>query len=97
LYGRGKISTISESLQARLDALRATYLESLPGRLELIERLWDRLNSHRTPEELKEMHLAVHSLAGSGATFGLRKPGDTAKRLELLIKRASNIEFVPED
>ena len=58
-----------------LDELRAEYRAELPAKLAHLKEL---LNQGR----LKELHRALHSLAGSAGTFGLPAVGDAAREAE---------------
>lgn len=54
-----------------LDQLRNSYLEALPGKLEDIELLILSLENHNSSHEnFAQLFRAVHSLKGSGGTFG---------------------------
>jgi len=72
----------------KLHRLRLRYVEQLPSRLASIKRLWldyqdsssvAGASSDATPKELIHQ---VHTLAGSGGTFGYTALSDVAKKLE---------------
>ncbi|MEI6043929.1 MAG: diguanylate cyclase [Chloroflexota bacterium] len=71
-----------ETLQAGLKALRKVYLERLPEKIEEIEKIWNSLQANNNDEALKALHLVVHRLNGSGATYGFKALSDRARILE---------------
>jgi HPt (histidine-containing phosphotransfer) domain-containing protein len=58
-----------------LDELRAEYRRELPAKLEKLNALW-------SARQLPELHRALHTLAGSAGTFGLRELGESAREAE---------------
>ncbi len=73
----------STDFQAELTALRREYAGELPGRMARIQSLWQMLDSGLWSEEnLHQLHLEIHRLAGAGATFGYTEMSHTARRLE---------------
>ena len=60
---------------SELDELRAEYRCELPAKLERLQQLWAAQN-------LAELRHAVHTLAGSAGTFGLRTVGEAAREAE---------------
>jgi HPt (histidine-containing phosphotransfer) domain-containing protein len=62
-----------------LDELRAEYRAELPGKLAHLKAL---LAQNR----LKELHRALHTLAGSAGTFGLPAVGEAARAAEAHIE-----------
>jgi HPt (histidine-containing phosphotransfer) domain-containing protein len=72
------------SLAAFLQAQRAEYRSALPQRLEQIESLWRQVLNGEAPA-LEGLERCAHSLAGSGATFGLAALGDAARVLEMAV------------
>ncbi|MBI4290936.1 MAG: response regulator [Betaproteobacteria bacterium] len=74
-----------QSAEEELQALYRRYAAQLPGTIEEIEILWTRIASGADPSALKSLHRALHSLAGSGATFGFSRMGSGAKAMELAL------------
>ena len=75
------------ALQEQLDLLRASYAARLGDRLSHIEGIWaDLLQNAWNADAFKELHRAIHSLAGSGGTFGFPSLGDAARTVEVFIK-----------
>ena len=69
-------------IQARLQALRDSYTAQLPTKIGEIRSLWQRLAAQPDPEDLKTLHRLVHSLTGSGATFGYSELSAASRVLE---------------
>ncbi len=74
---------ISEKLKILLN----NYRSQLPQRLSEIEALWLSICQQVAAEdEINELYRIVHSLAGSGASFGFSELSKAAKAFELQIK-----------
>jgi CheY-like chemotaxis protein len=69
----------------QLDAFRAGFASHVPAMIADIEALWSRVVNERDAEALTELHRTLHSLAGSGRTFGFGDLGEQARALELAI------------
>ena len=81
------MSDPTASVRERLDALRKAYAQGLPEKIEHIETLWTKLAKGRSDDDaLRSLHFAVHSLAGSGATFGYSGVSKAAQALEDLFQ-----------
>jgi chemotaxis protein histidine kinase CheA len=73
------------------DALRLLtekYRNQLPARLAEINDLLVSVQQAETylAEDMDTLHRAVHSLTGTGATFGLTKLSNVARSLEVTLK-----------
>lgn len=70
----------------KIARLRGIFLEQLPHRLEQIERLRQQLevDSH-APAVLTDLHRTVHSLKGTGRTFGFQQLGEAADQAEQML------------
>lgn len=67
--------------------LRKSFIEHLQGRGEEISQQWrDYLNTKYSPEILFPLYRNVHSLAGSGATFGFTELGQRARNMEIVLR-----------
>jgi len=74
------------AIQAKLHALRAQYLASLPDRLAALRQAIDRLGyAPADAEMLRQARQIAHGLTGSGASFGFAKISETARLLEQLL------------
>lgn len=81
------MSDTFQQLQDELNRLNAAYREKLPEKIASLEDAWAMVR--REPEKgeaLENFHLKVHSLAGSGATYGLPELSAAARKLELVLK-----------
>jgi len=75
-----------EEIRKRLAALAVSYTKSLPGRLQEIESTWATAQKNNWQQDLLEqLHRNMHSLAGSGATFGYTRLGQCARELEHIL------------
>lgn len=71
-----------DALNIRLTDIQASYIEKLPEKLDQIERLWNKLRYFNwSPDALKILHTIVHTMAGSGKTFGFPKISEYAKHI----------------
>lgn len=69
-----------------MEEQRVNYRNMLPQRLAQISQLWSQiLKGEKPADALTILERCVHSLAGSGATFGLVGLGNAARVLELLV------------
>lgn len=84
-----------EKLLAQLKALHDTYATGLPEKVSQIHSGLDTLRSGWDDELLRTLHRQVHSLTGSGATFGYAEVSDTARKLEQLLKQLSEMNAGP--
>ncbi len=83
-------------LQATLNALSDEYAAKLPERLGHIEKAWEQLPKGRWDEEgFQVLHRMVHSLAGSGGTFGFSLVSDVARSLEKQLDRIAEAKAAP--
>lgn len=76
-----------QQLHAELEKLNQAYRERLPEKITTLEGAWAVvLHSAGQIEPLKDFHLKVHSLSGSGATYGLPVLSAASRKLELALK-----------
>ncbi len=82
------MSALSEKAQEALQALYRAYVEELPQKVDEVEHLWSRAVTQASIDlvVLHEMHRAVHSLSGSGATYGCATLSEAFARLEDLLQ-----------
>ncbi|MCK9386983.1 MAG: Hpt domain-containing protein [Sulfuritalea sp.] len=85
-------------LQAQLKVMRIGYAANLPGKLEEIERAWERLSTDKWSEDgIQAMHRMVHNLTGSGKTFGFALLSDVARELEEYLKQFAQAKTAPNE
>jgi DNA-binding response OmpR family regulator len=66
--------------------MQQDYATRLPGKIIELEQIWGRVQRQSdTSKDLAELRRKVHSLSGSGATFGFKQIGEFARQLELLV------------
>ena len=75
-------------LQAKLKALSDAYAAQLPEKLKQIEQAWEQLPLDSWDEGgFQTLNRMVHSLTGSGKTFGFTLLSDVARNLEECLKQ----------
>ena len=73
-------------MRQQLQLLQENYAGKLPNRIMEMEKLWENiLLKQNTGPLLTKLRREVHSLTGSGATFGFKEISDIARELELLL------------
>ncbi len=70
----------------QLAALRMTFYKQLPEKLAHIEQTWKAVEQSLNDADIKELHRSVHSLTGSGGTFGANDISQAAREMEVLLK-----------
>ncbi|MDD2914788.1 MAG: diguanylate cyclase [Gallionella sp.] len=74
-------------MQAKLKVLSDAYAAQLPEKIRQIEQAWELLPRDTWDEEnFATLHRMVHSLTGSGKTFGFALLTDVARNLEEYLK-----------
>lgn len=91
------MSNLAAELQEKLKSLAATYAERLPEKINKIEKVWQRFQKERNTNDLEILHRMVHSLTGSGKTFGFAELSIKARILEQNLKRVIQLNNVIED
>ena len=82
-------------LATKLEELRQDYIAQLPRKLLDIHTTWSGLAGAWDRNALAEIHRMVHSLAGSGKTFGFDEVSNCARTLERLLKAAVDSQIPP--
>ena len=86
----------SDEIIKKLLAIRESWLSKLPEKIHEINTTWDKLTSGLWNENLlQQFHRKVHTIAGSGGTFGLPEVGAAAREAEILIKSIHQEEKEP--
>ena len=77
----------SPDIQDKLAALLKNYRSQLPTRLQEIDELWNQVCERgEMGDPGRELYRLVHSLAGSGASFGFSELSKKAKDFENCLK-----------
>ena len=74
---------------AEFRKLYGAYAEQLPLKIGEIESLWALAAEGGNSADLQLLNRALHSLAGSGGTFGHPELGRCAKALEQVVEELS--------
>jgi diguanylate cyclase (GGDEF)-like protein len=75
-------------LQAKLNLLSDAYAAQLPEKIKHIWQVWEELPRDSWDEKgFETLHRMVHSLTGSGKTFGFALLSDVARNLEEYLKQ----------
>ncbi len=70
----------------KLHALQARYARELTPRLDALDAAWRTIDDGGYGgDDLKNLHLLLHRLAGSGATFGFSAISEIARNLEGIV------------
>jgi len=84
--------------QDKLKALNEAYAAELPVKIEQIEGAWGRLARGEWDEAgFKSLHRMVHSLTGSGKTFGFALLSDIARKLEMTLDGIVQAKTMPDE
>ncbi len=75
-----------DNIDAQLRALQESYRQQLPAKLAQVDAAWNGPANTPGAEGLQEFHRLVHTLTGSGATFGFSALSDAAYSLESFLK-----------
>jgi len=74
--------TLEPTLQARLDAIRKTYLDGLPGKLALVRAQLDGVTEGSEVERMRRAAGIAHQIHGTAGTMGLGELSQAAAALE---------------
>lgn len=81
------MAEIAPDIRERLAALRQEYLRQLPEKIRQLRQSWSQhLAGGEDLSHLVVLHRQIHSLAGSGATFGCDAISQAARRFEIFVK-----------
>jgi HPt (histidine-containing phosphotransfer) domain-containing protein len=88
---------VTEEFKRHLEALRADYRKSLPGKLAELSQLWQALLSGALPGTgLHDLRRELHTLAGSATTFGVANVSALAGSAESLLDPFCERGTLPE-
>lgn len=78
---------VDPSYHDRLQALRDKYAQSIPERLQAVADALSLCKSGGAiPHHIDQLHHALHTIAGSAASFGFKPLGDECRRIEELVR-----------
>jgi CheY-like chemotaxis protein len=85
-------------LTAKLKMLSDAYVAQLPEKFAQMDEAWNRLPRAAWDEEgFYALHRMVHSMTGSGKTFGLSGLSDVARNLEHYLKLIAQEKTAPNE
>lgn len=87
----------SATVQEKLAKLRDDYTEQLPQKLAELDRMWQSLRSTWDAQNHVQLHRGVHSLVGSGATFGYEQLSSAARNLERALNTANREQLLTDE
>ncbi len=77
---------LNDSIQREFNSLKENYADKLPEKVIALEKTWENiLNGTDVSQHLVLLRRKVHSLTGSGETFGFKEISDKAREMELLL------------
>jgi chemotaxis protein histidine kinase CheA len=80
------MSGLDDTVAQQIAALRQAYLAQLPAKLAEIVTAIDDWRSRGDPDVLFNAYRLTHSLAGSGAIYGIAELSEAARAMELFVK-----------
>jgi DNA-binding response OmpR family regulator len=86
LNNEATVKSREDVIQEQFKVLRKDYASRLPQKISELEKVWAAVLGNNEPgKQLARLRRMVHSLTGSGATFGFKELSDEARKLELLL------------
>ena len=83
--GENKKETKPLSAREKIARLRKTFLEQLPDRIKQAEALFEQIKTDPADHVVRaELHRLLHSLKGTGRSFGFSELGEAAGQCEAL-------------
>lgn len=87
-----------DELTAKLKVLSDAYAAQLPDKFAQLEQAWQALPRDSWEEAgFHTLHRMVHSITGSGKTFGFSALSDTARNLEAYLKQLGEVRAAPDE
>lgn len=87
------------AFEQQFAAMAAEYRATLPAKLGEIDVMWHAVREGASPEGLDPLRRALHTIAGSAGTFGLRAVTDCARAAESFLDPycQSGVPLTPDD
>lgn len=85
----------NRAILEKLKVLQQGYAEQVPGKIRQIETDWPKLLEHWDRKILTDLERFVHSLTGSGKTFGFPEISTTARELETRLRNFLQVPTEP--
>ncbi len=80
------MSEQASTLEDKLQELKNSYVDHLSEKIKDIQKLWNSLVNNWQSETQEELHIIIHSLAGSAGTFGFDHMGKVARSADNILK-----------
>jgi HPt (histidine-containing phosphotransfer) domain-containing protein len=90
------MSNNQNDIEAKLQKLRDAYAGQLPAKLDTVTTHWQSLCDDWHWETADLLHHAIHSLAGSGGSFGFSQLGKQAREIEIELKGWIKEQQIPD-
>lgn len=91
------MNDLANDPQEMLQLLRQNYVANLPGKLNQIEIIWQDLQQAGWKIEIvQKLHMMVHKLAGSGASYGFPTLSEVARNLEVYMEGSLEDQAPPD-
>jgi len=75
-----------DCVREQLKILQKEYQQQLPSQILQISEIWQKLVCRQGQvDDWEKLHCLIHRMVGSGATFGMSKLSETARRMESYI------------
>ena len=71
-----------ESLEQKLLVLKNNYIQNLPARIDEMKRRWHDIETTQNADDLKELIIMMHKLAGSAGMYDAHEISDQAREIE---------------
>ena len=85
---RASMAEPPDRIRAQIEALRASFVAALAGKLTDLEAVAHAIGSRSSPAEIRSalatLGALAHQLAGSASTLGFLRLGEAAGELELM-------------
>jgi CheY-like chemotaxis protein len=73
-------------MQEEFEGIQKKFADNLPGKILQMEEVWENVLMNKdTTKQLAKLRRLVHSLTGSGTTFGFKEISEQARELELTV------------
>ncbi len=90
------MSSETGKLQSRLQVLQRQYSQELPGKIEQLEKSWQRFTEQGDRRALDSLVHDAHNLTGSGAIYGYHQTSTIARELEQLLAEIQKSQQQPD-
>jgi diguanylate cyclase (GGDEF)-like protein len=83
-------------LQTQIKVLREAYAARLPQRIDQINETWNEISQGKWDLlRLEDIHMQIHKLTGSGASYGFLAISDIARNLEAQLSQLLQLMAAP--